>query len=322
MHPIYQPIRRHARSSISLLQPGQLTWLILLVIVGLVFSLTASAELSVKDDAGREIRLKTTAQRIITLAPSATELIFSAGAGDKLVGTVSFSNYPSEAARTPVIGSYNQFDFEKILALSPDLVIGWQSGNDPAAIERLEQFGLPVFLTETRHLDQLPQTLRKLGILAGTTPEAQQTAQTFEHRLSGLRQTYQHRHPVPVFYQVWDKPLITVNHESLISQVITLCGGRNVFSDLASIAPRIDIEAVIAKNPAAIIASGMDEERPEWLEDWKRWDSITAVRNNQLYFIPPDQIQRQTLRVLNGAEQLCAQLDQARHTLPIPPGNH
>lgn len=280
------------------------------------FTLTANAvfaaPISVIDDRQNTVTLQQPAQRIISLAPSTTELIYSAGAGDKLVAAVSFSNYPEAAKKLPLVGSYNQIDLEQILAYQPDLVISWYSGNQPEAIEQLEKLGIAVYRTETRYLKQLPETLIKIGQLAGTETVAQQEANHFKQTLQYLKQAYSTQAKVRVFYQVWNQPLITINQENLISQVIEVCGGDNVFAELDSIAPRIDVEAVLKANPDAIVASGMDEQRPEWLNDWKAWPSLKAVQDQQLHFIPPDHIQRQTVRVLLGAERLCQQLDQTR----------
>lgn len=280
------------------------------------FTLTANAvfaaPISVIDDRQNTVTLQQPAQRIISLAPSTTELVYSAGAGNKLVAAVSFSNYPEAAKNLPLVGSYNQFDLERVLAYQPDLVISWYSGNQPEAIEQLEKLGIAVYRTETRYLEQLPETLIKIGQLAGTETEAQQEAERFKKTLQYLKQAYSTQAKVQVFYQVWNQPLITINQENLISQVIDVCGGQNVFAELESIAPKIDVEAVLKANPDAIVASGMDEQRPEWLSDWKAWPSLKAVQDQQLHFIPPDHIQRQTVRVLLGAERLCQQLDQTR----------
>ncbi|WP_220495542.1 cobalamin-binding protein [Oceanospirillum sediminis] len=298
-----------------------LKYLITSGLLSLIGAPLLQADIRVQDDTGTFLQLSSPANRVISLAPSVTELIFSAGAGNKLVGVVTFSNYPEAATQLPVIGSYNHFDLEKILALKPDLVIGWKSGNDQKAIHHLKALGIPVYLTETRFLEQIPETVKRLGQLMNTRTIADQAALQFNNRLAALKNTYQQQQPVRVFYQVWNRPLITINQQNLISQVIGLCGGQNVFAELDSIAPRIDIEAVLAANPDAIIASGMDKRRPEWLDEWRRWPSLKAVKNNQLHFIPPDHIQRQTLRVLTGAEQMCQQLATTRQHLSDMSGN-
>lgn len=274
-----------------------------------------NTEITLQDDLHNSVRLHQPAQRIVSLAPSVTELLFSAGAGDKVVAAVDYSDYPEAAKALPRVGGYTQLDIERILALKPDLVIGWKSGNHPAALEKLRQLKVPVYITETRFLEQIPTTLERFGQMAGTRSIANDEAQRFRQTLDQLKSRYQHKDTVKVFYQVWNQPLVTINKENLINQVIEACGGRNVFADLETIAPRIGVEAVLKANPDAIVASGMGIERPEWLDEWLKWPAINAVKNRQLHFVPPGHIQRQTVRVLLGAERLCQQLDQTRHTM-------
>lgn len=269
----------------------------------------------VQDDQGHRVSLSQPAQRIVSLAPSTTELLFSAGAGAQVVGVVSYSNYPEAAQQIALVGSYNQVDLEAVLALQPDLVVGWYSGNNPATLEQLKRLGIPVYLTEMRYLEQLPNTIRALGVLSGNPSVAEQKAVELLAHLESLKLTYSQQSPVRVFYQVWNEPLITINQDNLISQVIRLCGGQNVFAELSNIAPRISVESVLDANPDVIIASGMETQRPEWLDDWQHWSALKAVQQQQLYFIPPDLIQRQTARVLQGATLMCQQLAQARQRL-------
>lgn len=318
-HPVTPALgfsaQRHALFTLGFLQIKSLllTLLIaLLTVLALLTSQPASAAVSVQDDMGNTLTLPQPAQRIISLAPSVTELVFSAGAGDKLVAAVEYSDYPEAAKALPRVGGYTMLDIERILALKPDLVIGWQSGNHPEALDKLRQLKIPVYITETRYLEQLPVTLQRFGVLAGTEATANAEAKRFLTTLNRLKAEYQNKTPVKVFYQVWSSPLITINKENLINQVIGVCGGENVFSELNTIAPRIGVEAVLAANPDAIVASGMGVERPEWLDQWLKWPSLNAVKGQQLHFIPPGHIQRQTVRVLLGAERLCAQLDETR----------
>ena len=270
------------------------------------------AELSVIDDMGKTVTLKSPAQRIVSLSPHSTEMLFSAGAGDQVVGVVSFSNYPEAATRLPHVGGYRQIDLEAILALQPDLVVGWHSGNPKVAIDRIRGLGIPVYLTEPREIEQIATNLERLGVLADSAEQAKAEAMDFRARLQYLQKTYQHRKPVRVFYQVWNEPLMTINGDHMINSLIELCGGQNVFSDLAAIAPTISREAVLAADPEAIVASGMNEQRPDWLDHWRQWSGLEAVRRNNLFFVPPDLLQRQTVRVMDGAERLCRQLQTAR----------
>jgi len=282
-----------------------------------LFTVTAAqAEIVVTDDTGATLRLKAPAQRIVSLAPHVTETLFAAGAGGKLVGAVVYSDYPAAARNIPRIGGFSKLDLEAIAALKPDLAIGWASGNSPAHIEKLRALGIPVFLVQPERIDDVAKSIERYGELAATQTLARAAAADFRQRLADLRGKYEARPKVRTFYQIWKQPLMTVGGRQVITDVIRLCGGKNVFADLKPLAPKVTVEAVLAANPEAIIASGMSEARPEWLDDWRQWRTLTAVKRDNLFFIPPDLIQRHTPRLVEGAERLCAQLETARGKRP------
>jgi iron complex transport system substrate-binding protein len=272
---------------------------------------TAHADIVVKDDTGTEVRLKQPVLRVIALSPHISETLLAAGAGAKLVGTVQYSDYPEAAKKISRVGSYVRLDMEAIVALKPDLVIGWLSGNSPAHIDKIRQLGIPVYITQPNRIDDIASDLERYGQLLGDEDGARAAAE-FRIRLAALRERYSSQPKLRIFYQVWKEPLMTVGGTQIISDVIRLCGGENVFGQLEQMAPKVTVEAVLAANPEAIVASGMGEARPEWLDDWRRWTQLTAVARDNLYFIPPDRIQRHTPRLLDGAEQMCKQLETAR----------
>lgn len=271
-----------------------------------------SSAITVQDFAGREITLAQPARRIVALAPHIVENLYSAGAGDRLVGVVSYSNYPAQAVEILRVGSATAFSMEQIVALQPDLVVMWGSGNGMRTLTQLQELGIPVYISELRRLSDVPGSIRRLGRLAGTTAVSEREALRIEEELNTLQSRYIGRKQLGVFYQIWNEPLQTVSGEHLISEVITLCGGRNIFSDASSLAPRISLESVLLRDPDAIVASGMGEARPEWLDQWRNYPSLLAVRSGALFFINPDHVQRPTARVLLGAERLCRQLDSLR----------
>jgi iron complex transport system substrate-binding protein len=272
--------------------------------------------LSVVDDAGHSVTLQQPAQRIVSLAPHVTELLFAIGAGKRIVGTVSYSDYPPEAKQLPNVGAYNSFDVEAILALRPDLVVAWQSANPAAALEKLQALSIPVFLSEPQQLEDVASNLERLGKLTGNEAIANAASAEFRSRRDALSEKYRNALPVSVFYQIWHQPLMTINGEHIISQVIELCGGRNVFSDLPVLAPKIGIEAVLVKNPQVIVAGNSARVYPGWKDDWARWPRLRAVKNGHLFYVNPDIIQRHTPRIMQGAERLCEQLAQVRASAP------
>lgn len=283
----------------------------LAVLCGLVCAAAQAQPITVQDDSGRSITLSQPAQRIISLAPSLTELLFVAGAGRHIVGVSEYSDFPPEAQGITVIGRYDMLDMEAIVGLGPDLIVAWRSGNPQAAVQRLIDLGFNVYVAEPLTLMSIAQQIENFSALAGTPRTGEAASRYFREQLDILRTRYQDQRKVSVFYQVWNNPLISVGGNELINDVITVCGGQNIFGELG-LAPKIGIEAVLARDPETIIASGMDIARPEWLDDWRRWPQLQAVANEHLYFIPPDLIQRHSLRVLSGALQMCAYLERVR----------
>jgi iron complex transport system substrate-binding protein len=286
----------------------------LLSLACLPISPDALAEISVVDDTGKTVTLAKPARRIVSLAPHVTELLYAAGAGSHMVGAVEYSDYPEDAKRIPRIGSGFGFDMEAIIAMQPDLVIAWQSGNPSWQVARLSGLGLTVFVTEPRRLDDVAGLLERLGRLAGTEAVAAKTAGEFRHQRAQLQARYSGRPPVTVFYQLVDAALLTINGQHLINDVIDLCGGRNVFSDLPSLTPRVDMESVLQKNPDALLASGHAPLWPAWRERWRAWPAFSAAARGNLFFIPPDLIHRHSPRILQGAEQVCAALEKTRES--------
>ena len=277
-----------------------------------LFTGAAHAEIRLTDDSGTVVTLAAPAKRIVSLAPHITETLFAAGAGALIVGSVDHSDYPEAAKNIRSVGGYSRIDLEAVAALKPDLIIAWQSGNAQAHLARLKTLGMPIYISQPSRIEDIAKNLDHFGTLAGTEAAAQDAAAKFRKRHAELQKKYTGRAPVTVFYQVWKQPLLTVSGRQIISDAIRLCGGINIFADLAGMAPAVNAEAVIAANPEAIIASGMGDERPEWLDDWRRWTQLTAVARNNLFFVPPALIQRHTPRLLDGTEHLCTHLDTAR----------
>ena len=285
---------------------------LLTAIVLSALTVQAYSVVEVYDDEGTQITLAIPAQRIVSLAPSLTELIYSAGAGENLVGVVEYSDFPAAAKALPIVGRFDLLDIERILELDPDLVVAWQTGNPRSSVNQLKQLGLTVYVAEPRSLAAIPSHIERLAVLVGKELSDLKVIYDFQQKLEALNSKYRHQSPVTIFYQVWDRPLITAGGNELINDIITLCGGRNIFANIRRVAPKVSREAVLKRNPEVIIASGMDIERPEWLDDWLRWPSLKAVANKNLFFVPPDLLQRHTPRALLGAAQMCDQLDQAR----------
>lgn len=279
----------------------------------LLISFSGAAEII--DDEGNLVRLEKPAKRIISLAPSLTELVYAAGAGSRLIGVVEYSDYPASADSLPVVGRFDGLDIERILELKPDLIVAWQSGNPKSSITQLKNLNLKVYVVEPKNLSSIASHIEKLSVLTGTESRAQIAIQEFNSIYGELKRRYNNKSKVKIFYQLWDRPIITVGGNELINDIIELCGGENIFGDLPQLAPKIDQESVLIRNPKVIVASGSNTERPQWLDEWKLWPQLTAVAEENLYFIIPELLQRHTPRALLGTRQMCEYIDQARKAI-------
>jgi iron complex transport system substrate-binding protein len=286
--------------------------LLLLLACSAVAEEPLSVEIKVSDDTAVEVSLMGPAERIVSLSPNLTEVLFHLGVGDKIVGVDEYSMYPQAAQDIPRVNNHAAANFELILALKPDLVVAWQSGNGMQMISRLRELGLTVFAVETEKIDAIPPLYRRLGELLGIPVKAEALAREFSGQINALSETYRGRQPVTVFYQIWSDPLMTLNGQHLVSDVIRLCGGRNIFHDAVPIAPSVGIEGVIAADPEVIVSSGKLADLDRWHSQWLRWSGISAVANRHLYLVPPDLMQRQSPRLLEGVEYLCDYLQNAR----------
>jgi len=283
--------------------------------LALVGALQAHAAVQVFDVGGDVVTLPTPARRVVSLAPHLTELMFAIGAGDRVVGTVDYSDFPDAARRVPRVGDSALLDLERIVALRPDLLLVWQHGNSPQQLARLAALGVPTYASEARTLADIARTLRDLGVLTAHSEQAQQRATDFDAAVAALRARYAQRRRVEVFYQIWNQPLITINGEHLISQVLDLCGAHNVFAAQRLLTPTVSEEAVLLADPDAIVAGWSDSYGEAPLAAWRRLRTLRAVRHGHLLQVDPDLLHRQSDRVLLGAQQLCITLDAVRTSM-------
>lgn len=277
--------------------------------------LPVQAAITVTDDLSHQVTLDAPATRLVTLAPHLTELVYAAGAGETLVGVSAYSNYPAEAAALPEVGDALRVDIERIVALKPDVVLAWASGTPVAARERLETLGIPVVVFAADTLSDIAVQITRIGILTGHPAQAARAASAFTDRLQQLRQRYAQRPPVSVFIQIDDRPLFTINDHSTMSEVVQLCGGRNIFAELDTLAPQVSLEAVLARNPQAIIGTGKGGAAAQDMLRWLAWEDLAAAQATNLFLVPPDLFARDTPRILDGAQMICDDLEEARGRL-------
>lgn len=273
---------------------------------------SAAGEIAQRDDRGVEIVLAAPAARIVALAPHLVEAAFAAGAGGKLVGVSTHSNFPAEAAKIAVVSDATHVDFEALARLKPDLVLAWRSGTRARDVAQLEARGLRVFSTDAAVLEDVPRVVRALGRLAGTAAIADRRAAELQAELDALRSRHAGRPPVRVFYEIWHEPLMTVNGRHLVSGMIALCGGTNVFADAGPLTPVVSREQVLAANPDAILVSAPPDQARETAASWRHFATLRAVQRGQIHAMDPDLVNRMGPRAVEGAAAICATLERVR----------
>ncbi len=295
-------------------RPWQFLSNVLFALAGLVAAPSALAGASqvLWDDAGHAWQARAPAQRIISLAPDFSEILFAIGVGDRLVGAVDYSDFPDAARQIPRIGSSARFDFERIVSLQPDLILAWRGGNPASQIEGLRALNLPVVELQTRRLHDVPRIMRVLGQLTGEEANAAQVAETFERGMAQLQQRYAGRKSLRVFYEIWHQPLQTIGGEQILTDVLALCDGQNIFAELDSLAPQVGLEAVMQRMPEVILFTPEVGQLEESKARWQVWSALPAVQRGHLYALDPDLLHRAGPRLVQGTQQLCEALDRAR----------
>ena len=250
------------------------------------------------------------AERVVSLAPHLSEMMYAIGAGDRLVGVSSWSDYPREVLELPEIGDAFTVDQEQLSLLAPDLLLVWESGMPEHTVDELRSRGYRVESIRTRSLADVGTAMIRLGELTGRHAMAETAAEQFTGALDELRERYLDAEPINVFFQITARPLYTINREHFISEIISLCGGRNVFDDLGEMAPSVSVEAVLDRDPEVMLAgtnSGDDA-----FDEWARWPGLAANRYGNQFLLPDETIGRPIPRLVLAGHSVCIALDQAR----------
>jgi len=281
------------------------------IVLGSNASQIAVADITLPQANGETLSLAAPAKRIITLAPNLAELVFAAGAGEHLKAVVEYSNFPAQAGQIPRVGDAFRVDLERIIEFEPDLVIAWRSGNPQTALQKLQQLGITVWQVETTRPEEIAVIVENISVAAGTQDRGLPVARHLHDRLEQLKQDNAGKATVDYFYQISARPLYTISGEHIISRSLEICGGHNVFSDLPALAPQISREAVVLADPQAMIAPQVDGAPPE-LTVWQDWPYLQAVQNKTMLYLPADEINQATPRLLDSIDLACKLLDDVR----------
>lgn len=248
--------------------------------------------------------------RLVVLNPYSVEMLFAIGAGDTIIGTVEYADYPKEATKIPRVGRYDFIDFEAMMLLNPDAVVIDSKSMSPQLISRLESLGFVLIDTYVSQLEQIPERLQQLGKKTGLEGQASNAAQKFTQTLVALKQQYQNKAPINVFFQIWPEPL-TTSASSWLNEIIEGCGGKNVFGDSVSEYPQVSVEQVISASPEVIIKP-VHGDINQVSSEWQVWPEIPAVTNNHIFNIDGNLVHRTGPRVLTGMAQMCEMINAAR----------
>lgn len=284
----------------------------LILLAASAVALNASAAITVLDDDGRQVTLHKPALRVIAMAPHTTELIYAAGGAGRIIAAVDYSDYPEQAKRLPRVGSNRQIDMERVAALKPDLIVIWMHGSSERQIEQIRALGIPMYHSEPRKLDDIASSLTRIGKLMGTDKVADAAAAELRKNFAALGAKYAGRSPVRMFYQVWDKPLHTLNGGHILSDAVRLCGGENIYAAMKVTAPVVSAESVMGEDPEVIVSTGERARNDGGVAVWKPYTSMTAVRRDNLFQLDGNLLNRAGPRMLAGAAVLCEKLELAR----------
>jgi iron complex transport system substrate-binding protein len=269
-----------------------------------------SAALTLQDDDQRVIQLPGPARRIVSLAPGATAMLFEAGAGDRVVGTSAYSNEPEAAKKIERIGDAQSVDLERVLALHPDVVVVWSTGTSSLQLARLQQVGLTIYHHHVARLEQLPDSLRRLGVLAGTDAQAQAAAARLAARIEQIGEQYPPSGD-RVFIQIWDRPLYTVGRDEILTDIVRRCGFHSAYEDLSGASPAVTVESVLARDPEVILALAEDAKVSQrWLAQWRGYGSMQAQRSGRMLGWSDARLTAFGPGMVDAAANLCAALSR------------
>jgi len=249
--------------------------------------------------------------RIISLAPNITEILYIIGAGKQIVAVSAYSNYPKAAKKLPIVTTYNDLDLERIIHLKPNFIVVWKEGNPSAQIRQLKGLHIKVVVLSFQKISDIPHAMLVLGQLTGHEQQAKRQAKKFEKSLKQLKQKYSRRKKVTVFYQLSQDPLMTLNKHSMVDQMIQVCGGENIFHDTIGLAPMVNIESILARNPQAILISNTNKAAQQEKLYWQEYPMLQAVKNKQIFIINADLIERPGPRLIQGITQICQYLSNS-----------
>lgn len=293
---------------------AQRFFFILSLFLSLWPSLSFTANLKFTDEVGREVTLPYPPKRIVSLAPNITEILFSLGLDEEIVGVSIHCNFPEKAKSKVRVGSYISLDFEKITFLQPDLVIATGAGNTREMVERLGKLGFPTYVIFPKNFNDVLKSIDHLGQVVNREKEAMGIIQGIKQRSQRVIELTKGPSRPKVFLQIGEAPIVTVGSGSFADDLIHLAGGENIAGKEKEMYPRLGMEEILKRSPEVILISSMNPKGDylRVLQEWSRWKTISAVKNGRVHLIDSDLIDRPSPRIIEGLEEIARILHPER----------
>jgi iron complex transport system substrate-binding protein len=286
---------------------GRRTTVLAVVILVLLAAAPASA-LTLRDMLGREVRLPAPPERIVSLVPSVSEIVFSLGAQDRLVGRTDFCDYPTAVRDKPSVGGMVNPNLEALVALKPDLVVATDEGNREETVRQLERLRIPTYLVRANRVAETVDLIARVGVLTGREADVPRLSGEMLRRIETVRRAVA---PFPrprVLYVLWPEPLIVPGRASMLTELIDIAGGVSITATDGDAYPRFSLEAAVARAPEVIIladhSTGASTAGRSAPEKWQRLASVPAIRAGRLHSADLSILHRYGPRVPDGLELL------------------
>ena len=257
---------------------------------------------TVVDELGRSVKVKALPSRIISLAPSVTETLFALGLGDRIAGVTSYCDYPPETASKERVGDTQRPSIEKIIALKPDLVIIVTASQLEQFVTRLDELGIPVYVSNPSTVEGVLESVERLGELTGTGERARELSSSLRARIEAVRARVSAEPRPRVLLILGNEPLITVGGTNFINDLIERAGGRSISADENNDYPQYSLESAVAKQPEVIFLQSGEPDLPERLKQ------TPAARGGRVYQLDSDLLLRPGPRIVDGLEQMASKI--------------
>ncbi|WP_213974040.1 ABC transporter substrate-binding protein [Tepidanaerobacter acetatoxydans] len=263
--------------------------------------------ITLTDQMGREVTIEKLPERIISLAPSNTEILFTLGLEDRIVGVTDFCDYPEAAKSKEKIGGFSEPNIEKIISLQPDLILATSMHQKP--VEELEKLNVPSVVLDPKDFEDVFTSIEIIGKATGVDDKAAAVVGDLKARVKDvddkvIKLTEDER--PKVYYEIWPSPITTAGPGTFVNDIIQRAGGENIAKDAKKAYPQYSQEMIVAKNPDIIIFShhGSSNQSAEDILNRQGWESIEAIKNNKVFYVEENLVQRATPRLVDGLEQL------------------